>query len=193
MINGEHLTVEGFNKILSIRASLNLGLSDKLKAEFPTIVAMERPVSSLPLDLEIKEYNPYWLVGFSEGDGSFFVGLTKSALYKAGYQVSLRFLISQHNRDISLMVNIAKYLNCGTVVVRKGRNQDVEFRVNSFSDIESIIVPFFTNYTLQGTKKLDFYDFLKVVDAVKNKKHLTLEGIEYIKQVKNGMNSSREV
>jgi hypothetical protein len=49
MINAEHLTLEGFNKILSIRASLNLGLSDKLKAEFPTIVAMERPISSLPL------------------------------------------------------------------------------------------------------------------------------------------------
>ena len=75
MINGEHLTVEGFKKILYIRASLNLGLSDKLKAEFPTIVAMERPVSSLPLKLEIREYNPYWLVGFSEGDGYFFVGL----------------------------------------------------------------------------------------------------------------------
>ena len=113
MINGELLTLEGFNKILSIRSSLNLGLSDKLKAEFSTIVAMERPISSLPLELEIKDYNPYWLVGFSEGDRSFFVGLTKSALYKAGYPVSLRFLISQHNRDISLMENIAKYLNCG--------------------------------------------------------------------------------
>lgn len=33
----------------------------------------------------------------------------------------------------------------------------------------------------------------KVVDAVKNKKHLTPEGIEYIKQIKKGMNSSREV
>ena len=101
MIKGQHLTLEGLEQILSVRASLNLGLSDNLKSEFPNIIPMSRSVSSLPLSLTAEEFNPYWLVGFSEGEGSFFVGLTKSNLYKAGYQVSCRFLISQHNRDIA--------------------------------------------------------------------------------------------
>jgi hypothetical protein len=39
----EHLTPEGFRKILSIKASLNLGLSETLKQTFPEIVPVSRP------------------------------------------------------------------------------------------------------------------------------------------------------
>lgn len=39
----EHLTLEGFREILSIKASMNLGLSDSLKEAFPGIVPVERP------------------------------------------------------------------------------------------------------------------------------------------------------
>lgn len=33
--NKAHLTVEGLNQIVNLKASMNLGLSDKLKLEFP--------------------------------------------------------------------------------------------------------------------------------------------------------------
>jgi hypothetical protein len=39
----EHLTSEGFHQILSIKASINLGLSDSLKETFPEIVPVSRP------------------------------------------------------------------------------------------------------------------------------------------------------
>jgi len=38
-----HLTGAGFKKILSIRASLNLGLTDKLKLAFPNVVPATIP------------------------------------------------------------------------------------------------------------------------------------------------------
>ncbi len=44
MNNKVHLTVEGLNQIVNIKASMNLGLSDKLKLEFPVYRAVERPV-----------------------------------------------------------------------------------------------------------------------------------------------------
>ena len=34
MSNKVHLTIEGLNQIVNIKASMNLGLSDKLKSEF---------------------------------------------------------------------------------------------------------------------------------------------------------------
>ena len=34
MNNKAHLTLEGLNRIVNIKAFMNLGLSDKLKAEF---------------------------------------------------------------------------------------------------------------------------------------------------------------
>lgn len=39
-----HLTLEGLKEVLSIRASLNTGLSDKQESAFPGIVAVDRPI-----------------------------------------------------------------------------------------------------------------------------------------------------
>ena len=45
MINRkEHLTPEGLKIIVNIRASINRGLSDELKAAFPNSVPVKRPV-----------------------------------------------------------------------------------------------------------------------------------------------------
>ena len=40
----EHLMIEGLQSIINIRASANLGLSDKLKAAFPNVVPVDRPL-----------------------------------------------------------------------------------------------------------------------------------------------------
>jgi hypothetical protein len=50
----EHVTTEGLHLILSLKASLNRGLPEKLKAEFPNIVLAQRP---LVVDQKIKD--PY--------------------------------------------------------------------------------------------------------------------------------------
>jgi hypothetical protein len=42
--NKEHLTIQGLEKILAIKASMNNGLSEELKTNFPNIVPVERPV-----------------------------------------------------------------------------------------------------------------------------------------------------
>jgi hypothetical protein len=39
----EHLTCEGLNKLISIRAVLNKGLSENLKAAFPNVIYSVRP------------------------------------------------------------------------------------------------------------------------------------------------------
>jgi hypothetical protein len=40
----EHLTSEGLAKIVAIKGSMNLGLSSKLKAAFPNILPIDRPL-----------------------------------------------------------------------------------------------------------------------------------------------------
>jgi hypothetical protein len=42
--NKAHLSVEGLNQIVNIKASMNLGLSDMLKSEFAGYTPVERPV-----------------------------------------------------------------------------------------------------------------------------------------------------
>jgi len=52
--NKNHLTPDGFRQILSIRAAINLGLSDFLKEAYPETIPVERP---LVIDQEIKDPN----------------------------------------------------------------------------------------------------------------------------------------
>jgi hypothetical protein len=44
IIRKEHLKPEGLQEIVNIRASLNLGLSEFLKARFPNTVAVNKPI-----------------------------------------------------------------------------------------------------------------------------------------------------
>jgi len=43
MSQKEHLNLEGIIKIISIRASMNTGLSSELKVAFPNIIPVSRP------------------------------------------------------------------------------------------------------------------------------------------------------
>lgn len=58
----EHLTTEGLNKIVSLRAYMNWGLTEVLKESFPEITPVPIPEVS---HQEIKD--PNWLTGFSVG------------------------------------------------------------------------------------------------------------------------------
>jgi len=44
MKNKQHLTSEGLTKILSLRASMNKGLSETLSTNFPGIIPAVRPL-----------------------------------------------------------------------------------------------------------------------------------------------------
>lgn len=48
----EHLTIEGLKKLVAIKASMNRGLSDALKAAFPDITPVPRPKVELPKNIE---------------------------------------------------------------------------------------------------------------------------------------------
>ena len=52
----EHLTMEGLEKIVAIKASLNNGLSAELKAAFPEIIPVPRPsvVGATPSKFKIQ-------------------------------------------------------------------------------------------------------------------------------------------
>lgn len=137
--------------------------------------------------------NPFWVAGFTEGEGCFYIQLTKSKTHKTGFQVVLRFFITQHTRDIELMNSLIHFFNCGRVIRAGGKlNQEwINFEVWKTGDIINKIIPFFHNYSLLGEKYKDFRDFQEVARLVQNKAHLTIEGIEKIKFVKSGMNKGR--
>jgi len=129
------------------------------------------------------------LAGFVSGEGSFGVQIYK-AKTKLGEAVKVIFTITQHIRDEQLMLNLIKYLDCGNVT-KRNREEAVDFKVFKFSDINNKIIPFFEKYPIQGVKSNDFKDYCKVVDLMKQNKHLTEEGLGLIRQIKTGINKGR--
>ena len=182
----KHLTQEGLEKIVSIKASFNWGLSDDLKPAFSHVTPEARPLIQ---NQEIKD--PNWLAGFVSGEGCFMISLRESKTHKLGERVNLRFQITQHFRDAELMKSFETFLGCGTYRERAGKDFG-EFIVDSFSDIQQKIISFFDAYPIQGAKSLDSADFKQVAELMKTKAHLTAEGLDQIRQIKAGMNTGRK-
>ena len=100
------------------------------------------------------------------------------------------FSIAQHVRDERLMRSFIEFLNCGNVHFTRNA---VSFRVENFDDVRTKIIPFFVKYPLLGVKTQDFKDFFRAAELVKEKKHLTPEGLDQICKIKDGMNKNRLV
>ena len=179
------LTIEGLNQIVNIKASLNLGLSDMLKSEFPGYTPVERPV----INCDNVILDPNWISGFVSAEGNFDVRMP-STNSKLGYRVQLRFRISQHSRDLRLMEKIVEYFGSGKVYKYGGKSA-VSLTIVDFTSITNVLVPFFNITPIIGIKLYDYLDWCKIHSLMVNRSHLTVEGINSIRQIKSGMNTGR--
>lgn len=182
--NKQHLSKEGLRKIVSIKASLNRGLSPILENSFANIIPYPRPSVS---DFKIRD--PQWLAGFASAEGCFLIRIIKSSTHLTGYHIVLVFKLTQHSRDEQLIRSLVDYLECGKVYVS---GTVVDYIVTKLTDITDKIVPLFQENYIQGVKYLDFLAFVSVVELMNNKIHLTEKGLNQIKVIKAGMNKGRD-
>jgi hypothetical protein len=202
----KHVTLEGLQQILNIKASMNKGLSDTLKAAFPNTSPVPRPVVSTKVIP-----SGHWVAGFVSGDGSFNVHIAKSKTHLSGFQVQLRFFITQHARDTELLTLLIAYFNCGRITKYKSgwgppllhrgsptccAGQAIDFSVTGVNNIKSKVIPsaagwglgtptFFLKYSVIGEKAQDFSDFCEIVSLVDQGLHLTDEGLDQIHQIRS--------
>jgi hypothetical protein len=102
-------------------------------------------------------------------------------------------VVTQHSRDELLLRSFIPYLGCGQYSKRSGKNSPAgDYLVTKLEDITEKIIPFFDKYPLQGTKSNDYIDFVKIMEIMKKKGHLTVEGLDQIKKIKAGMNQGRK-
>lgn len=179
----EHLTIEGFNKIISLRSSMNLGLPSQLKEAFYEIKKRKVAYKDIPSLL-----NPYWVAGFTDAEGCFWIKSLKDSS-KNKINTVLGFQITQHSRDLVLMEKLINFFNCG----RLEKNSDAySLVVTKLSFINENIIPFFNTYPILGCKSKDYKDWCEAVKLKNNKTHLTPEGLEKILKIKSSINSSRQ-
>jgi hypothetical protein len=195
----EHLTKEGLEKIVALKYNLNKGIlqTDVLYEAFPNIIPIIRPkyiYKGIP--------DPNWMSGFVSGDSTYCVSIEKSN-NKLGNRVRLIFGTCLHIREKDLLIGMAKYFNVLEQEVSKpselnkykyiyDSRENSQLQIKNYSDIANKIIPFFNQYPIRGVKSLDFSDFKQVAYMMKNKEHLTVEGITKIIKIVEGMNLDRK-
>jgi len=185
IINKFHLTIEGLNQIINIKASKNKGLSKIVKSNFNNIVPVNRPLIKT-------DYipDPQWISGFVTGEGTFDLKIYSSKT-KTGYGVQLRFRIPQHERDTKLIELLIKYLGAG-VLEKHTKFPAVTLTIVKFSHIIEKVIPFFELYPIIGIKQKDFLDWCKIAKLMNEGSHLSIDGLNLIRKIKDGMNKGRK-
>ncbi len=177
ILEKEHSTFEGIQKIVNLKASINLGLSNELKEAFPETIPVEREVKNITVIPQ------EWMTGFSTGESNFFITIQNSKT-KSGIAASLRFSIAQDSIDLSLLESFVNFFECGYVAKYKNRSV-CEFIVTKIDHVVNNIIPFFDKHSIRGSKYSDFLNFKSAALIIKNKEHLKEDGLNQILQLKN--------
>lgn len=133
-----------------------------------------------------------YVAGFIDGEGCFTIVISKHTTKRLGVDARLHFQIEVRDDDRKIIEDIQETLDCGRIYTlsykRYGWNPHVELKVSSLSEITGKLIPFLKRYPLRAKKKHSFALFQKAVEVFQNKRHLTLEGIEELKTIRNKMN-----
>jgi len=135
-----------------------------------------------------------WIVGFVDGEGCFHISINKNDTMTLGYQVLPEFTVVQHERDVKVLHALKTFFGCGVVRVnRKDKTSTrMAYRVRNVKHLLDIISPFFLKHQLKTQKHVEFRKFRRVLLAMDKGKHLTKQGLEEIREIKNQMNTMKK-
>ena len=141
-------------------------------------------MNNLKYTTDANKYNPYFVTGFCDAESCFSLNIIKNPLFKLGWKVSLVFSIHLHSKDIGLLYHIQKFFGVGNVTLHGDNSM---FQITKLADLVYIIEHFKT-YPLKTHKYADFVLFKKAFDIIKDKKHLTLEGLHELISIRASLN-----
>ena len=115
--------------------------------------------------------NPAFISGFTSGEGCFSAYLGIDVSLKWALQPSFEFSITQNKGDLNLLQAFRLFFQSVGIVYDKKDGVSV-FMVRNILDINNIIIPFFLEYSLVGTKNIELEIFIKYMKLVLDKQHL---------------------
>ena len=130
----------------------------------------------------------YYFAGFVEGEGCFSVSIKQNSQMKFGWVIDPMFSLYQHKNNVSILKLFQKELNCGYIVEKQGKSEVMVLVIDNRKTLEEKIIPFFRKYHFLGTKQNDFIIFEKIIEMMKNKKHLEAYGLQEIVKLAFEMN-----
>lgn len=138
---------------------------------------------------------PDYIVGFTDGEGCFYVQIRKD------HRIILRYFITQRFDNKEVLDEICAYFKVGYVHLKKQewgkeyrrfRRPSYVFEVTKQDDIQNVIVPFFRKHKLRGIKRFSFEKFAQVAGIVKGRqdaRRLSKNEMSLVWKLKKTMNT----
>ena len=181
VVRGEHLKLEGLNKIIDIKNQMN----------------KNRSFEDLFNSFNFKEIilNPFWVQAFVDAEGTFGTYIAKS---NKKIVTRNRLSISQSSHDYTILKAIKSFFKSGYLqpklldidtLDKALLCKDSSFYYNSSPDT---FISFFDKHPMYTRKYLDFQEFKKFYLLKKEKNYLTDIGFEKMSLIALNMNSVRK-
>ena len=137
-----------------------------------------------------KEIEPFYITGFTDGEGCFSLSFRKVSRLKMGVEVRPTFSISQKKskRNYKLLEQFRRAFKGGSV--RADKRGLYKYETRSLCHIRSHVIPFFQKYPLQSEKLYHFVLFCEACSLVAAKQHLNTAGLLKIVSIAEKMNLS---
>ena len=133
-----------------------------------------------------------YLVGFTEGEGMFYIGIVPYKETKTHWQVIYFFKVSQNPIGIEVLNQFKDRLGCGYIKQNSQTDKtdkSLAYVVRDFPSLRDKVIPFFEGKLL--IKKDAFRKFKQVLKLVEIKQHFTVEGITKILDIAYSMNTQK--
>lgn len=129
--------------------------------------------------------NPWFMTGFFDAEGSFSIYLRNKS--DGSTYCEARIGISLHKKDLDTLKCIKAYFNGKGSIVKHGEDS-LQYVITSIDQLSTLVIPHFDNYPLISQKYADYFLFKKAVILIRNKVHLSKEGLQEIVSIKTNMN-----
>ena len=152
-------------------------------------------LSSSKYSMEEAKNFPFWLSGFTDGEGCFLISFNKNAGFQLKLEVRPSFSISQkkYRRSYESQTHVLKriefYFKCGSIRKDK-RDGLMRYEVRNLSNLCDIVIPHFEKYPLLTQKEEDFQRFRKICLMMRSNQHRNKQGLKTIIDLACNMNPS---
>lgn len=142
------------------------------------LIVQRLNVNSRSNDLNVEQLELFhqWLVGFTDGDGSF-------TLSKSNNKWQLIFKISQNKYNLRILNYIKSQLGIGNISQNKKTNM-ANFKITKLEHIGKYIIPIFDKYSLLTTKQYNYERFKKAYYILINNNISILEKNNKLNELK---------
>src|SRR3989338_10442100 len=132
----------------------------------------------------MQNFNPDYIIGLVDGEGSFtvYVRHPEKVSLTRRVQIEPKFYLKLIEKDKEILYGLQKFFGCGNVYFQKDNRPNHQncyrYEVTNRKDLKEIIIPFFQKNKLRLTsKKKDFEIFCRIMEMIKDGRHFTDSGL----------------